>query len=1115
MVLAVLLCRLNEVVSTDRLIEDVWSGEPPDGARRTLQAYVSNLHKTLHDATPGTLTSRPPGYLLTADPQDVDAQRFEGLVDEGRRHLATAPATARARLCEALSLWRGTPYADLADEPSLRPEITRLEELRSAALAERIDADLALGRQDAVIGELETLIAEHPLTERFRAQLMLGLYRSGRQADALRAYRRTRQVLGEELGIEPSPDLQQLEGLILVQDPSLMLDAEEAEVRTANQRSVRGFELREEIGAGRFGKTYLAYQHSMGREVAVKAIRSRYANDPAFIRSFEAETKAVARLEHPHIVPLYDFWREPDGAFVVMHYYPCGSLASALEDGPLALETTVRIVHQIGSALGVAHRSGVVHRDVKPSNILLDENGNAYLSDFEVTSEVVGRMEPNELEGYPSPYAGPGDLRRSPPLPQDDVYGLAIVALQALTGRVDADPTLLPPEIARVINLATSQEPTDRYATVGAFVAALHGAAHPETTVPSVATELHNPYKGLRAFEEVDADDFFGRETLVASLVTELDGHGPGGRCLAVVGPSGCGKSSIVNAGLVPVLRRGALPGSDRWFIVQMYPGSRPFEALAAAMQRVAIDPDPDLFGSLAGGNAPLSTVIDQIVPNNGSGLLLVIDQFEEVFTLTREESTRVAFLDTLAAGVKDPETPFRLVLTLRADFYDRPLQYEETAALLHECMVTVMPLSGNDLERAIVMPVARVGGALDPGLAGRIAADVADQPGALPLLQYAMTDLFERREGNLLTAEAYDMGGGVKGALGTRAEDIYGGLLPVEQAAARQVFLRLVTLGEGTEDTRRRVRRSELMSLEGLSGPALAVIETYGHHRLLSFDRNPVTRAPTVEVAHEALLREWSRLRSWIDDQRSDVRLHLQLADGTAEWVEADRDPEFLLSGGRLEHIDGWATSTDFALNEVERAFLEASIAQRDREVMAEEVRREHEEELEKRSERRLLQVLAIWALVAVVAVLAVFAFAQWRRAESLDVHTARAGEAGRLAATAQAVRNDDPQLALLLALRAVETTTEAGGPVLRSAEDALHLSMQAAHIPYPATNAPVDEVIDQEGTAVTITRLPLPELIETARSGVNRPLTSEECLLHLRMAVCPDPTIAGPAVN
>ncbi|MEA2058524.1 MAG: protein kinase, partial [Actinomycetota bacterium] len=600
----------------------------------------------------------------------------------------------------------------------------------------------------------------------------------------------------------------------------------------------------------------------------------------------------------------------------------------------------MRLIDQIGSALGVAHRGGVVHRDVKPSNILLDEDGNAYLSDFEIAAEVVGRLESDEIKGYPNPYAAPGDLRRSPPLPQGDVYALAIVALEALTGRTDADPMLLPPEIARVISLASSQEPTDRYATAGAFVAALHGAVHPEKTVPSVATDLHNPYKGLRAFEEVDADDFFGRETLVASLVTELDGHGPGGRCLAVVGPSGCGKSSIVKAGLVPALRRGALPGSDQWFIVQMYPGSRPFEALAAALRRVAIDPDPDLFGSLAGGNAPLSTVIDHVVPGNGSGLLLVIDQFEEVFTLVREESTRVAFLDTLAAAVKDPETPFRLVLTLRADFYDRPLQYDETAALLHQCMVTVMPLSGNDLERAIVMPIARVGGALDPGLAGRIAADVADQPGALPLLQYAMTDLFERREGNLLTAEAYDTGGGVKGALGTRAEDIYGGLLPVEQAAARQVFLRLVTLGEGTEDTRRRVRRSELMSLEGLSGPALAVIETYGHHRLLSFDRNPVTRAPTVEVAHEALLREWSRLRSWIDDQRSDVRLHLQLADGTAEWIEADRDPEFLLTGGRLEHIDGWATSTDFASSEAERAFLEASIAQRDREVVAEEVR-------------------------------------------------------------------------------------------------------------------------------------------------------------------------------
>ena len=854
MVLAVLLCHSNEAVSTDRLIEDVWSGEPPDGSRRTLQAYVSNLRRILDGSKPGRLRSRPPGYVLSVDPRDLDAHRFEHLVEEGCHRLATDPAAARAALCEALALWRGTPYADLAGQVSLRPEITRLEELRSTAVTARIDADLALGRHESVIGELETLIAEHPLTERFRSQLMLALYRSERQADALRVYRKTRDVLGEELGIEPSPDLQQLEGLILTQDPSLAL-----------------------------------------------------------------ATRATAN-------------------------------------------------------------------------------------------------------------------------------------------------------------------------------------------------ELRNPYKGLRAFEEADADDFFGREALVASLLAELDGHGVRGRCLAVVGPSGCGKSSIVKAGLLPALRRGVLPGSEDWHVVQMYPGSRPFEELAAALRRVAADPDSDLLSSLAEGEGPLLKVIDQIMADDESGFLLVIDQFEEVFTLIREERTRVAFLDALTDAVNQPDTRFRLVLTLRADFYDRPLRYRNFGPLLHDCMVTVMPLSEDDLERAISFPAHRVGATLEPGLAGRITADVVDQPGALPLLQYAMTDLFERREGNLLTARAYRIGGGVKGALGATAEAIYEDLLPVEQAAAKQVFLRLFTLGEGDEDTRRRVQRSELVSLEGISGPATIVIETYGRHRLLAFDRHPVTRAPTVEVAHEALLREWSRLRTWIGDRRSDVRLHLQLADEAAEWIGAGRDPEYLPTGGRLEHFADRAASTDLLLTGVERAFLDAGADQRDREVIAEDERREHEQELEKRSEHHVLQLLAIWTLAAIVAALAVFGFVQWRRAESLDVYAARAAEAGRLAATAASVRATDPQLALLLALRAVETTTEAGGPVLRSAEDALHLAVQAASVAYPSVAAPTDLVIDPDGSVVTIRRLPLPDLVATARSGLRRPLTAEECRLHLRMATCPDPTIAAP---
>lgn len=213
-VLACLLLRANQVVSNERLIDELWGDAPPPTAVKTIQVYVSRLRKELGDRV-GT---RPPGYILRVDPSELDLDRFEQLVGDAR---ASGPAEAAEKLREALALWRGSPLAEFAYEPFAQPDIARLEELRLAALEERIDADLGCGRHAQVAGELESLVAEHPLRERLRAQLMLALYRSGRQAEALEAYRNARHTLLEELGLEPSPALQRLEQAILTQDESL------------------------------------------------------------------------------------------------------------------------------------------------------------------------------------------------------------------------------------------------------------------------------------------------------------------------------------------------------------------------------------------------------------------------------------------------------------------------------------------------------------------------------------------------------------------------------------------------------------------------------------------------------------------------------------------------------------------------------------------------------------------------------------------------------------------------------------------------------------------------------------------------------------------------------
>jgi hypothetical protein len=335
----------------------------------------------------------------------------------------------------------------------------------------------------------------------------------------------------------------------------------------------------------------------------------------------------------------------------------------------------------------------------------------------------------------------------------------------------------------------------------------------PETAdlLPEIA-EIYNPYKGLRAFQEADADDFFGRDTLVQQLVDRLAESS--NRFLAIVGPSGSGKSSAVKAGLIPALRNGALPGSENWFTAEMVPGSHPLEELELALWPVAVDPPPSLVEPMQRDTRGMLRTLRRILPGedgNQPQLLLIIDQFEELFTLVEDQERREFFLDSLLAALTAPRSPLRVVITLRADFYDRPLLHQDWGQIIKDNTEIVLPLNHNELTWAIREPARRMGVRLEDDLITTIVGDVADQLGALPLLQYALTELFEKREDNLITHESYQAIGGVQGALGRRAEAIYESLDENGREATRQLFLRLVTLGEGNEDTRRRVLRSEL----------------------------------------------------------------------------------------------------------------------------------------------------------------------------------------------------------------------------------------------------------------------------------------------------------------
>ncbi len=810
-------------------------------------------------------------------------------------------------------------------------------------------------------------------------------------------------------------------------------------VKNLTGQVIKGYELNQLIGMGGFAAVYRAYQPAVDREVAIKVVLPRYANAPEFVRRFEAEAQLIARLEHIHIVPLYDYWREPNNAYLVMRWLRGGSLYDSLAaHGAWGVPETARLLDQIAGALLIAHRKGVVHQDLTPANILLDEDSNAFLADFGIAKELLKEADDSDRTLFGSPaYMAPEQILGRGVSPQTDIYSLGIVIYQTLTGRVPFDdpshtevmkqqvnaplPPLqihrpeLPYSLNMVVMQATSKNPLLRYrdtismatafrqamqlsgvveivpppaplgelaspplaaqgegtldygeglvtrdfsgehmspselasesAADAAFKAVPPPAEEPPSTLilePALATidfdsllAPENPYKGLRAFEEADAVDFFGRETLVERLIERLADPSTG-RFLAVVGPSGSGKSSVVKAGLLPALHQGRLEGSERWFIAKMVPGTHPFRELATALLSVAVE-DTDISEEQLQSSVRglLRAVLRILSKDESAYLVLVIDQFEEVFTLVEDESVRKHFLGSLLYAIKTLESRLRVIITLRADFYDRPLLYPDFGDLVRQHTEVVLPLAPDELRIAVTGPAERVGLIIEPGLVDAIVTDVSEQPGTLPLLQYALTELFNQRNDRTLTLAAYRANGGVRGALARRAEETFNAMDMGQREMLRQALLRLVSLGEGTEDTRRRVRWSELMALgHGRDRRALmqSVLDTFGQHRLLTFDRDPQTREPTVEVAHEALIREWRRLRAWLDELRDDLRMQRHLSSAVAEWVSADRDSSYLATGARLEQFESLAAHSRLILTEQERDYVRASVALRQR---------------------------------------------------------------------------------------------------------------------------------------------------------------------------------------
>jgi len=498
----------------------------------------------------------------------------------------------------------------------------------------------------------------------------------------------------------------------------------------------------------------------------------------------------------------------------------------------------------------------------------------------------------------------------------------------------------------------------------------------------SLAPELPDslcPYVGLDAFRESNEDLFFGRARLVAELIERLrpqtapvseTGAVSKGRLLAVLGASGSGKSSVARAGVLGALRRGALPGSADWYYFPtLVPGSNPLLNLARLTDPAEVEKTAEAYRADGGHLAKLAK-------ERFSGkVVLVVDQFEEAFTLCHDESIRQSFIHNLL-GLAD--AGHAVILTMRADFESQVARAPEFQARFEEAAARITPMGAKELREAIEEPAKKIGLRFEEGVVEALLQDVLGEEAALPLLQFTLLKLWERRERNRVTWEAYRKLGGGRQALARAADEFFDGLIHEEQVTAKRLLLKMVRPGAGLEVTSNRVRRVDLYTKAEARDRIERVLEKFLRARLLKLTKGDTEEDDQIEVAHEALVRNWPRLVGWLDEVRADLRVRQRLTAAAEQWLRLGKDPSALRRGRLLQE------SLEYDdLNELEAEFVQASREAQEAEIAEKEAVRQREldqaralAEDRKKLNRRLGIVTSIGILLAVVALVASILF-------------------------------------------------------------------------------------------------------------------------------------------
>jgi WD40 repeat protein len=814
-----------------------------------------------------------------------------------------------------------------------------------------------------------------------------------------------------------------------------------------------GYRIESPLGWGGMSVVYLAEDPRLKRKVALKLLAAGLAENGSFRDRFLRESELAASIDHPNIVPIYEAGTTEDLLFIAMRYVAGRDLKERLQRGRLDPADAIGILAQVASALDAAHARGLVHRDVKPSNVLLDRGArpdgsdHVYLADFGVTkrmSEETGSAEDGHLLGTID-YVAPEQVVGEEIDGRADVYSLGCLLYECLVGEppfqrdsdlavvfahLEADPPVpsaqrpeLPAALDAVIARALAKEPEQRYpscrelaraalavladeASLRLFDAASRAAAG-RSSLSEAEAELAGKVADLQIVRE-QALALSGPATPARSSTEgvcpfkglasfePVDAEYFFGRerlvaelVARLVGAGFLGIVGPSGSGKSSVLRAGLLPALAGGVL----PGS---EAWRRWLLRPGERPLEALRAVLASeARDPLADALDALP--EGARLLLAVDQLEELFTACRSEEERAAFADTLVRAASDPEGRAVVVVALRADFYGRCAAYPELADLLGVNHVLVGPMQASELRRAVELPAGRAGLRVEPELTDELVEDVEGEPGALPLLSTALLELWQKRQDDALTLAAYRESGGVHGAVARLAEGTYARIPTERKPIVRAVMLRLVSEGESDAPVRRRASLAEL-DLERNQDVA-DVLAKLADSRLVTADES------YVEVAHEALLSEWPRLCEWIEEDAEGRRLRRHITRAAADWEGAGRDQGELYRGARLAAALDWSTDHAFELNELEREFVTES-----REASERETKRA------RRTNRRLRALLAgVAVLLAAAVVGGLLALVQ--RGEARDAETAQLAQ--RLGA--HALVEENLGLSLLLARQAV----------------------------------------------------------------------------------------------